>query len=195
MELPIAAYVILGMLRLGPLDVPEKGPRSGYDIQRSVDLSTRFFWNISPGQIYPALRQLEREGFVSGRSEPRGRRPRRVYELMSKGETALVEWLRRPELLPFELRDAATLKLFFADALEPQEALEHVHGMRVRSQQFVEGLRREGESFALVSLEKGDRFPLDTLRLGIAMHEAVVEFCAALERDLRASQRAHDETA
>src|SRR3984957_8776046 len=108
-------YVVLGMIQLGA--------RSGYEIKQAVELSIRFFWTISQAQIYPALEQLERAGLVSGRSEPRGRRPRRAYEITEAGEQALRDWLTRPEAMPFELRDIGLVKLFFADTLDRDEAL------------------------------------------------------------------------
>ncbi len=49
MELSKTSYVILGMLR--------KGPKSGYEIKAKADISTRFFWAISYGQIYPELKR------------------------------------------------------------------------------------------------------------------------------------------
>jgi len=64
MELAPTAYVILGMLGLGA--------RTGYDIKRVVDQSTRFFWAASYGQIYPELRQLEKDGLVTGKLAPTG---------------------------------------------------------------------------------------------------------------------------
>ena len=54
MDLNPTAYVILGMLR--------NEARSGYEIKRMVDRSTRFFWAASYGQIYPELRRLEDAG-------------------------------------------------------------------------------------------------------------------------------------
>ena len=54
MELSKTAYVILGMLRLGK--------RTGYEIKSRVDVSTRFFWAASYGQIYPELKRLEDAG-------------------------------------------------------------------------------------------------------------------------------------
>ena len=54
MELGHTSYVILGMLR--------KGAKSGYEIKAKADISTRFFWAISYGQIYPELKRLERAG-------------------------------------------------------------------------------------------------------------------------------------
>src|SRR5439155_3466529 len=113
-QLPVAAYVILGMLSLGEC--------SGYDIKQRVERSTRYFSTISDAQIYPLLKQLERTGLVRGRAEPRGRRRRHVYELTSAGHAALGEWLRAPEPLLLDVWDIGMLKLFFADALEPEEA-------------------------------------------------------------------------
>ncbi len=114
-SLTAPAYVVLGMVRLGA--------RSGYEIKRTVELSIRFFWTISQAQIYPSLGLLEEVGYLRGRSQPRGRRPRRVYEITPEGERALVEWLRGPEPIPFELRDIGLVKLFFADALETLDAV------------------------------------------------------------------------
>ena len=56
MELGPTAYVILGMLALGP--------RSGYDIKQFADFSTRHFWATSYGQIYPELKRLTEAGLV-----------------------------------------------------------------------------------------------------------------------------------
>ena len=70
MELSPTAYVILGMLRLGA--------RSGYDIKRWVEVSTRVFWTISQAQIYPTLAQLEELGLIEGVDQPTGKRRRRV---------------------------------------------------------------------------------------------------------------------
>nr|MBA2631155.1 PadR family transcriptional regulator [Thermoleophilaceae bacterium] len=51
-ELSGTAHLLLGMIRV-------KGRRTGYEIKRLVEVSTRFFWAASPGQIYPELRRLE----------------------------------------------------------------------------------------------------------------------------------------
>jgi hypothetical protein len=72
------AYVVLGMVRLGA--------RSGYEIKQMVELPIRFFWTISQVQIYPSLERLESAGLVKGRSEPQGKRPKRVYEITPRGE-------------------------------------------------------------------------------------------------------------
>src|SRR3954465_11755207 len=119
-QLSPTAYVILGMVR--------KQPRSGYEIKALVDNSTRFFWAASYGQIYPELKSLAGAGFIVGSASPTGGRRRTVYEITADGEEELRAWLRQPPHT-FEIRDEGLLKLFFADALPPQEALATLRAM------------------------------------------------------------------
>jgi DNA-binding PadR family transcriptional regulator len=175
-DLPVSAYVILGMLRLGA--------RSGYEVKRAVEVSVRFFWNISHAQIYPNLERLERDGLISGHADPQGRRPRRVYEVTPDGERALALWLHTAEPMPFEVRDLATLKLFFADALPPSEALALVHAIRLRSEETLARFERQSAPPARTADAGGAHYPLLSLRLGIAVHQALVDACDALEREL-----------
>lgn len=177
MSLPTNAYLILGMLKLGA--------RSGYDIRRASARSTRVFWTLSPAQIYPLLKDLERGGLIEGRSDPVGKRQRRLYELRPEGDAALRSWLRDADLdLTFEVRDAATLKLFFADYGDDSDALELVRAMRARSAGIVEYLERESEPEAARLEHEGRPYPLRVLGIGIAIHRAIAEHCAAIEAEL-----------
>jgi DNA-binding PadR family transcriptional regulator len=169
------------------------GAKSGYEIKQRVDQSIRFFWTISPVQIYPSLRRLERAGYITGRAEPRGRRPRRVYQITAAGREALRDWLRRSGPMPFELRDIGLVKLFFADALEPAggggpsapgDAGNLLDAIRRRSEERVATLR-EIEPVAQAVREQGDRYPLLTLRMGIAVHQAMIDACAEFAREDR----------
>jgi PadR family transcriptional regulator, regulatory protein AphA len=170
------AYVVLGMVRLGA--------RSGYEIKQMVDLSIRFFWTISQVQIYPALQQLEDKGLVIGRDEPRGRRRRRLYEITAAGERVLRDWVAWPGPLPFELRDIAMVRLFFADAVDQGAALRLLEDVRGRSEERVATLRAI-EPTAEAADADGNRFPSLTLQMGIAFHQAMVDVCAEFERKVR----------
>jgi DNA-binding PadR family transcriptional regulator len=166
--LPAAAYVVLGMIHLGA--------RSGYEIQRDVGDSIRFFWTISPVQVYPSLGQLEGAGYVTGRDESRGRRPRRVYEITPAGTSALRHWLLDQSPMPFELRDMGMVKLFLADSLDSTEALELLSAVRERSTRLVATLgvlRPKAEAAA----RSGNAYPALTLEMGLAFHEAIIAGC------------------
>src|SRR5918996_4354382 len=110
MELSATAKVILGMLAARP--------RSGYEIKRLVDDSTRFFWAASYGQIYPELKRLEGAGLISGTDATSdGGRRRTVYERTADGRRAAREWVADPPEV-FEHRDEGLLRLFFAGVIE-----------------------------------------------------------------------------
>jgi PadR family transcriptional regulator, regulatory protein AphA len=163
---------VLGMVGLGR--------RSGYEIKRAVELSIRFFWTISPAQIYPSLARLERAGLLRGRDEPQGRRRRRLYDLTDAGEKALAEWLRGTDAIPFELRDIGMVKLFFADALTSSEAAELLAAVRRRSDQRLAVLRAI-QPDAEAAERQGKVYPPLTLELGIAFHQAMVDVCERFE--------------
>jgi PadR family transcriptional regulator, regulatory protein AphA len=163
------ARVILALLKLAPL--------TGYDIKRTTDVSTRYFWRASYGQIYPELHRLERGGFVRVREEPRGRRPRRVYELTRKGERALSDWLRSGVDL-FELRDEGLLKLFFGDLISEEELLALI---RRRKEWYA---RSRDEFLALGAEFEIDEPSSHVLRYGIELMEWNVAWWSDLERRL-----------
>src|SRR3954469_1779210 len=133
MELSPTARVLLGMIR--------KGGRTGYEIKQLVDISTRFFWAASYGQIYPELRRLEEAGLIEGEDDPAGGRRRRAYSLTAEGESALDEWLRSGDEPTYELRDEGLLKLFFSDRLGKQGQLALIRGIRARHEAVIERLR------------------------------------------------------
>jgi PadR family transcriptional regulator, regulatory protein AphA len=170
MELNPTAYVILGMLHTGP--------KSGYEIKAKVDHSTRFFWAASYGQIYPELRNLGKAGLVEGIDAPRDGRRRTVYKLTAEGRKALRAWLREPPST-FETRDEGLLKLFFAGALPPEEAISTLRAMREHHLGVVERLR-EIELRAIA----GGGFPLMVLRGGIEYNEYLADWCERMEQQL-----------
>ena len=169
------AKVILGLLRFRP--------RSGYDIKRSVELSTRFFWGASFGQIYPELRRLERSGLVDVEQSADAGRKRKVFRLTAVGEHALDEWLRSDSEL-FQYRDEGLLKLFFGDLVETEAVLANVRGMREWREQAVLFFRTEIEPHAREDADEGHPFPHHALQYGISMLESQAEWLAGIEREL-----------
>jgi DNA-binding PadR family transcriptional regulator len=171
-QLSKTSYVILGMLKLGR--------RTGYEIKSLVDVSTRFFWAASYGQIYPELARLEQAGLVQGEVDrSNGRRPK-SYELTTAGERALHEWLTSADELHTELRHEGALKFFFSDSLSHDEQLELLRHIRQTHEEIAARLRAiEPESH-----DGKPPAPLLTLEFGIAYQEFLANWCAQAERRL-----------
>jgi PadR family transcriptional regulator, regulatory protein AphA len=154
--LSTTSYVILGMLSLRPM--------SGYDIKHVADMSVRYFWTISYGQIYPELKNLADAGLVSAEDTSVGSRQRTVYRLTKSGEEALGDWVGMTQEMPIEIRDEMLLRLFFADQLAPDEKRSLLNNMAGRHNRLVEQLRSKPEV-----ARTGCRG--EVLEFGIAFHE------------------------
>ena len=173
-ELSKTSYVILGMLKLGR--------RTGYEIKSLVDVSTRFFWAASYGQIYPELARLEELGLVRGKEDRSNGRRRKAYALTRAGERALHDWLTSEEPLHLELRHEGALKFFFSDALAPAEQLALLRHIRDTHEQIAEQLR------AIEPETEQGKPPASmlTLEFGIAYQEFLADWCARAEKRLSA---------
>jgi PadR family transcriptional regulator, regulatory protein AphA len=104
-RLTATAYIVLGLLERGE-------PATPYDLKQIAQLSTNNFWAVPHTQLYTECARLAAEGLLDERQEQTGRR-RRIYRLTARGREALAKWRNEPATDLYELRDAATLKLFF----------------------------------------------------------------------------------
>jgi PadR family transcriptional regulator AphA len=104
-RLTATSYIVLGLLEQGE-------PATPYDLKQIAQLSTNNFWSVPHTQLYTECARLAAEGLLDERQEQTGRR-RRVYRLTASGRRALEAWRNEPATDLYELRDAATLKLFF----------------------------------------------------------------------------------
>jgi DNA-binding PadR family transcriptional regulator len=175
LELTPTARVILGMLKLGA--------RTGYEIKTVTDVSTRFFWGASYGQIYPELRRLEAAGLVESEDDAKGGLPRRAYRLTPAGETAFHDWLVSGSPLEYAVRDEGLLKVFFGDLGAEGELLENVRRLR-RDHEERLGHFRE--------IEQGvtrDDSTVRALEYGIAFLQWNVRWWRRVERELSQAAR------
>jgi PadR family transcriptional regulator, regulatory protein AphA len=163
------ARVILGMLALGA--------RTGYDIKRAIDLSTRFFWGASYGQIYPELHRLEERGLVEAQPDPKGGRRRTVYRLTTAGDEALRAWLLDDTSFLFETRDEGVLKLFFGDLLDRDEVVANLRAKQAWCERSLELFRGIEPQARTGFFEDDQLHPYVSLLYGIELLEWMHGWC------------------
>jgi DNA-binding PadR family transcriptional regulator len=99
---------------------------TGYELKKFFTLSFSFFSGLSYGSIYPALRHMEKEGWISMRREMQDGAPnRKVYTITEAGKKAFVESLHSPILFERQ-RSAFLTRLFFFAHLPPRDRLKSV---------------------------------------------------------------------
>jgi DNA-binding PadR family transcriptional regulator len=175
-QLTNTSYLLLGFL--------ESHPRSGYDIKQIADHSTRFFWQVSYGQIYPELKRLADLGLAVQQPGSRGGRTRNVFRVTAKGRQALRSWLAEaPASGSFEMRDELLLKLFFSDAAGPQVKRSILERMRLREEAAIAELRSV-EPLARAAITDRGRAKLEVLLGGIKLHETYLNHLRELQKDL-----------
>ena len=110
--------VILGFLNHEDL--------TGYEIKKRIDSSLSYFWGAGFGQIYPALKIMEKNSWVEKRSEISEKKHESiVYTITEKGRIQLINWLSAPvenEYVKYEI----LLKVFFGSMQKPQKNIENI---------------------------------------------------------------------
>ncbi len=134
-----------------------------------AQLSTINFWSVPHTQLYSECARLAGEGLLSEEREQAGRR-RRIYRLTEQGRRALDDWRSEPTGELEEVRDPATLKLFFgADPAALAAAQLDAHG---RQLQTYEELRAN-----TLGAPRGWRLALDA---GIGHEREFIRFWSSL---------------
>jgi PadR family transcriptional regulator, regulatory protein AphA len=174
------ARVILGMLRLGA--------RTGYEIKRAIDLSTRFFWSASYGQIYPELHKLEQRGLVQARPDPRGGVKRTTYRLTKAGDAALHAWLTDRESYTFELRDEGLLRFFFGDLLSREEVVENLRVRQAFCELVLQQFRRLEPEARTGFMEERQLYPYLALVYGIEFMAWMRDWCERTAAQIEAGE-------
>ncbi len=169
------------------------GARSGYAIKKATDISTHVFFSTSLAQVYPELARLQSAGLTTRHDDPHGGRSRLAYTITDEGEEALRAWLRsaaRPG--PTLFRDENLMRLFFADALPPDEQLMLVRRIRDQARQAQHWMETEVIPTAQAIENRGYRHPHTVARLGADTYRFMADWYERLEADLQPSPQASD---
>ncbi|WP_318767541.1 PadR family transcriptional regulator [Lactiplantibacillus carotarum] len=99
-------FIILGLLNQQPL--------TGYDLTKAFDNEIGEFWQAQHSQIYPQLKRLEEQGYVTHEVTVSGERlEKKLYHVTPAGSAVLRDWITigTPDLTA--TKDEFILKLYF----------------------------------------------------------------------------------
>jgi DNA-binding PadR family transcriptional regulator len=74
-----------GLLHFYALMSIARKPMRGYDLIREIESKTEGAWRPGPGAVYPALRKLEKEGYVSAKKKSKEEPTQVQYEITPAG--------------------------------------------------------------------------------------------------------------
>ncbi len=111
----------MSLAKLAVLGVLMEKPMHGYELKQYFEERMGVFWMINYGSIYPMLKKLEKEGFVSGKKELSGVMGKIVYKITEEGRREFQKILKERVRKEVHIRDEFTLHLFFLDHLDSGE--------------------------------------------------------------------------
>lgn len=139
--------VTISPLRLAILGLVAMHPQSGYDLRKVFETTPMGNFSSSPGAIYPALKALEKKGWIRGEPEnTESLRPRLVYSITEEGDAILRAELEKPvthEDLIWHF-DLVMLRFAFIERVGHAHALRFLGEFRTEAESYVgylEGLR------------------------------------------------------
>lgn len=108
-------YAILGLL--------DQEPHYGYEIKQKFEHMMGSLWPVSYGQLYPTLRKLSEQNFVTMKTV-QGKKAveKNVYSITKEGSAFFLSWLKKQRKKDqISIKDEFTLGLFFIDRLQKEE--------------------------------------------------------------------------
>jgi DNA-binding PadR family transcriptional regulator len=144
---------------------------TGYELRKKFSLSFSFFSGLSYGSIYPALKKMERQGFVSKRLEIQDGAPnRKVYTITEAGKQHFLDSLRAP-FSPEQPKNTFLMRLFFFQDLSGEERsvialsyLESIEQISARLEAIGPEIEMRADRFQYLCFEFGVRFFNDLQR-------------------------------
>ena len=129
----------ISTLSLAVLGLIAQRPRSGYDLRKVFSTTPMGHFSSSPGAIYPALKRIEKSGWVRGSINNRKiLRPKMLYRITKRGQEVL-----KQHLLQAVTRDDVIWRM--DDLMLRFAFMEQVVG-RKRTLQFLKEFQSEIES-------------------------------------------------
>ena len=129
----------ISTLSLAVLGLIAQEPHSGYDLRKVFSTTPMGHFSNSPGAIYPALKRIEKSGWVRGSVDSKkALRPRMIYQITEDGLDVLRQHLSQAVTRDDVIwrMDDLMLRFAFMDELAGRE----------RTLQFLEEFRTETTS-------------------------------------------------
>ncbi len=112
-------YAILGLLNYSDMH--------GYRIKEHIEKNFGHMWSINFGQIYPGLKELNKDGLINMMEltpSENGGPHKKLYSITQKGKDEFSQWLAAPPQKPMLIRDPFLLKFAFFGFGNDEQAMK-----------------------------------------------------------------------
>jgi DNA-binding PadR family transcriptional regulator len=171
-------YAILGLLHHGDMH--------GYRLKELLERDFGHMWTVNFGQIYPALREMQEEGFVTmARVEQENAPDRKLYSIAPKGRAEFTRWLDSEPEKNMTIRDPFLLRFTFFDFADSERQLELIEEQISIYEEQLE--TRRGH---LPRRARGNTHARLLAQLGVSLNETMLDWLLRARKELSAESAA-----
>jgi DNA-binding PadR family transcriptional regulator len=171
-----------GVLEFAVLGLLHDSPMHGYELRKRLNSVLGTFRALSYGSLYPCLKQLQSEGWITESPAPdaRGRRSKIVYQLTAEGKERFTDLVSETGPASWEDETFGVHFAFFSRT-DSDTRLRILEGRRSRLEERLANVRT---SFARTQ-ERLDAYTLELQKHGLEGVEREVRWLDELIRDER----------
>ena len=136
---------------------------TGYEIKKTMEKSTNFFFNTSFGNIYPTLKKLEDAGHLLSNEEIKNGKLNKTYSITDSGRQVFKEWLCRNSEIAM-IRDEALVRVFFFSYLNREQIENELDSYIARLTSQIEMMVKLEAKYKKFDI---DQWRMETLSFGI----------------------------
>jgi DNA-binding PadR family transcriptional regulator len=98
-------------------------PKSGYDLMKEIEFKTEGAWRPGPGAIYPVLKKLAKQGYVSNKTQS-GDGPSQVLYMITPAGHENVALAKK--MMKSSNERFAVMRSLFVDLMEPDDLVRFI---------------------------------------------------------------------
>lgn len=159
-------YIIMGMVFYEAL--------TGYDIKKHIEEGIGVFYKASYGSLYPSLKKLTNQGYLTMFEQPQGGRQKKYYQITEQGKAIFLEWLSTPVEND---SDNHLAKVFFFDRLPPDVRNQLLHEYELNNIQYLRKLLELEKHYEKMENKDCFYYKLSTLYYGIRVIQDSIAWC------------------
>jgi len=146
----------------------------GYRL-RQVAQAYSWMYPMTNASVYPALHELESDGYIEHESEVHNGRARKVYRITDAGREELRRWLSHPPDADSSIRDPLLLKVSMLDEADLLDAADWLSetAEQIRGA-IAENEVRLAKSGGATGTRLAREYGLELLRLRLRLLERVI---------------------
>lgn len=144
-------YAILGLLM--------RKPMTGYELAKEFNFELSEFWYANHSQIYPELKKLYNEGFVTFDVEINGDiLESKRYNITDEGHDDFISWLQIDDKIEKTPKNIFRLRMYFSNELNLDKRIQLLENQRMQHLKKLSVLSKKNELYKEVPAYDSERF-------------------------------------